>query len=377
MKRDSSVEVVGAGPAGLAAAITLASAGAAVIVHEAKTEVGQRFQRDLQGLENWSSQEDVLHLLTTLGVSLDFRMLACREGTVFDAWDHAYRIQSEAPLFYMVERGPSPGTLDHALLARAIELGVEIRFSSRVRSVHGPGIFATGPKVADAVAVGYHFDTAMSDGFWAICDDRLAPGGYAYLLVMGGRGTVKSCMFRKTPHVGAYVQRTVAAFERLTGLQMINPREHGGVGNFAVPRSARSGDHPVAGEQAGFQDTLWGFGMRYAIISGMLAARSVLDGSDYDALWRREIGALMRTSVVNRAAYSLLGNRGYRWALRHQASRPDARAMLQRHYRPSLAKLALGPLARWRFKSQRQDPSCHRPDCDCVWCRHEVGHVAE
>lgn len=45
-----------------------------------------------------------------------------------------------------------------------------------------------------------------------------------------------------------------------------------GVGNFRIPGTALSGTHPVVGEQAGFQDTLWGFGMREAITSGVLAA---------------------------------------------------------------------------------------------------------
>lgn len=50
--QNGPINIVGAGPAGLAAAITLARAGRAVIVHEAQAEVGYRFQRDLQGLEN-------------------------------------------------------------------------------------------------------------------------------------------------------------------------------------------------------------------------------------------------------------------------------------------------------------------------------------
>lgn len=343
----TAVEIAGAGPAGLAAAITLARAGRAVRVHEAHAEVGYRFQRDLQGLENWTTRQDALEVLQALGIATDFRMLPCRAGTAFDAWGEAYPIRSREPLFYMVERGPGPDTLDTALLQQARQLGAEVHFNSRVQHIHGPGILATGPKAADAIAVGYHFDTRMQDGFWVICDDDLAPRGYAYLLVMEGRGTVKSCMFTGFKQEALYVQRTVEAFQRLAGLDMIDPRPHGGVGNFRIPRTARSGTHPVVGEQAGFQDTLWGFGMRAAITSGVLAARSLLEGDDYDTRWQQEMGGLMRTAVVNRALYGLLGNRGYRWVLHHRADGADARELVHRYYRPSSLKRLLAPLARW------------------------------
>ncbi|MAT66740.1 MAG: hypothetical protein CMN57_14015 [Gammaproteobacteria bacterium] len=376
MTADASIEIAGAGPAGLAAAITLARAGRRVIVHEAQAEVGHRFKRDLQGLENWSTREDALAVLQAQGIAAGFRQLPCRQGTVFDAWGRAYSIRSDAPLFYMVERGSGPDTLDTALLHQARGLGVEVRFNSRLRQTQGPAVFATGPKAADAIAVGYHFDTPMPDGFWAICDDDIAPKGYAYLLVMGGKGTVKSCMFSGFKQEAVYVERTVAAFRRLVGLEMINPRPHGGVGNFRIPTTALSGMHAVAGEQAGFQDTLWGFGMRAAITSGVLAAHSLITGDDYDRRWRQALQGTMTTAVVNRALYSLLGNRGYRRLLRYLEHRPDIRALLYRHYRPSHVKHLLAPLARWRFHSQRRDESCNHIGCSCVWCRHGRGQHA-
>lgn len=345
-----------------------------MLVHEAHREVGYRFQRDLQGLENWTTERDVLETLQDLAITTDFEKVPCRRGTAFDAWGQAYAIRSREPLFYMVERGPGPATLDSALLAQARALGVEVRFNSRLERLVGPGILAVGPKAADAIAVGYHFDTTMPDGFWAICDNNLAPQGYAYLLIMHGRGTVKSCMFSGFKQEKLYVARTVDAFRRLVGLEMINPRPHGGVGNFHIPTTvAQFGAHPVVGEQAGFQDTLWGFGMRLAITSGVLAARSLLDGGDYNARWRRQIGSLMETSVVNRALYNLLGNRGYRWFLRSQERQSDARPFLRRCYQTSRIKRFFVPLARRRYQSRRKDSSCNHVDCTCVWCRCGTG----
>lgn len=377
--RDSNkgelIEIGGAGPAGLAAAITLAKAGRRVLVHEAQPGVGYRFKGDFQGLENWSDTHDVLEQLQELGITTHFTALPFQRGEVFDAWDKRYQISGKKTLFYMLERGPGPGTLDTALLEQALDLGVELRFNSRLAQMEGTGILAAGPKAADAIAVGYHFSTDMEDGFWAILDDSLAPQGYAYLLVMQGRGTVKSCMFSGFRDERLYVERTVAAFERLVGLKMHDPKEHGGVGNFRIPGSALAGLHPVVGEQAGFQDFLLGFGMRYAIFSGVLAARSLLEGRSYETLWRDELEAPMWNGMVNRALFCLLGNRGYRWILRRNVAHSwDAHRILHGVYQAWPIKRVLLPWARRRLVSRRKDESCSHEQCQCVWCRHGGHH---
>ena len=365
------IQIGGAGPAGLAAAITLAKAGRRVLVHETQAEVGNRFDGDFQGLENWTSRQDVLDQLRELGISTEFAMLPCDRGYAFDAWGARYDLTSSKMLFYVVERGAGAGSLDTALLEQARGLGVEVRFNSRLDHLVGPGILAVGPKAADAIAVGYHFETNMQDGFWGIFDDEIAPQGYAYLLVMNGRGTVKSCMFSGFKQERLYAERTVAAFQRLVGLEMINPRPHGGAGNFRIPARAVTGVHPVVGEQAGFQDFLLGFGMRYAIVSGVLAARSLLEGKDYELLWRQELEPLMESSMINRVIFNMLGNRGYRWILRrNQMRRWDALRILHSVYQSGGVKRLLLPWARRRYQTRRMDESCNHINCTCVWCRH-------
>ncbi len=343
---DAPVEIAGAGPAGLAAAIMLARAGQRVLVHEAQCEVGHRFQRDLQGLENWSTEQDALEALRALGLTADFRAVPCARGTAYDAWERPYEIRSEAPLCYVVERGPGPESLDSSLLRQAQQLGIDVRFNSRMRP-EDAAIVATGPRAAHAISVGYHFDTDMQDGFWVICNDQLAPKGYAYLLTMQGRGTVKSCMFDDFRRQGIYVERTVFAFQKLAGLSMRNERPHGGAAHFAIPDSAGSDGQAHVGEQAGFQDGLWGFGLRVAIGSGALAARSIVTGESYESLWRRLLRPQLRASLVNRAAYARLGNLGYRALLLGRlAKSSDPRRMLNRLYEPSWLHRALFPLTR-------------------------------
>ena len=85
--------------------------------------------------------------------------------------------------------------------------------------------------------------------------------------------------------------------------------------------------------------------MRYAIVSGYLAAESLADGSDYDMLWKKELKPMIATSIVNRYLFQRLGAVGYRLLTRRAAS-GDPCAFLQKQYNPSFLKNLLLPLAK-------------------------------
>lgn len=362
------VTVVGAGPSGLASAIALARAGRNVVVREWHQQVGTRFHGDFQGLENWSDERDVLDELRAAGIEPSFEHHAVFEGIVFDAHHNRYHVRSPRPLYYLVRRGHHDGTLDSSLLSQAIAAGVEVRRSDRVEAVTGRAVLAAGPRRADAIAVGYLFDTEMPNGNWVAFDDQLAPLGYAYLLVHQGRGTVASCMFTGFKRQAEYLERTVAFFREHAGLEIGTPRRFGGFANFRMPRTAMQGGHLVVGEQAGFQDALAGFGMRYALRSGLLAARSLIDETDYTCLWRGELQPLLRAGIVNRFLFNTVGARGRKIALT-RLSRGDAGLTLRRLYQPSMLNRLLFPLARLRYRVPLRDSSCDHVDCQCVWCQ--------
>ena len=347
-RQPSLVEIVGAGPAGLAAAITAARGGARVVVYERARQVGSRFHGDFQGLENWSTNEDVLVELERAGVAPTFPHAPFHRQVCIDpdGRQHVVEAKGAAPFYYLVRRGPGEGTLDRALRAQAEAAGVEIQFGKSVESLSGGGILSHGPRRGDAVAGGLVFETDMADGAWAALGVDIAPGGYAYLLVSQGLGTLSVCLFDRFRELRGFVAKARELFTREVGLVMRDPQPFGGAGNLALPRAAWRGRTLVAGEAAGFQDPLWGFGIRNAVVSGHLAAKALLAGQPeaYEVAWRRRIGRSMRAAAVMRWFYGRLGDRGYRGLCRWLASVDDPHRALRFLYAPSRWKLGLFPL---------------------------------
>ncbi len=107
--------VVGAGPAGLTAAITLAQAGWRVSVFHRDPVVGRRFHGDFQGLENWSVEEDVVEMFQRMGLQVPGFFRPFREAVFYGPNQERAEVNFPRPLFYVVKRGPVEDSLEQAL----------------------------------------------------------------------------------------------------------------------------------------------------------------------------------------------------------------------------------------------------------------------
>jgi len=365
-----TITVSGAGPAGLAAAITAAGAGRHVIVYERNHAVGHRFHGDFQGLENWTSEADVLEELATLGIEPTFECTPFREAVLYDPDGHEHVCRDARPLFYLVSRGPGQETLDQCLKAQAISLGVELRLGAPSDYLPQGGIVAQGPRRADVIAVGYVFETDAADGAFCVLSGQLSAQGYAYLIVHRGRGVIATCLFEDFHNERYYLERTREFFDSKLGLTIRHARRFGGIGNFSVPVTARKGGMLYVGECAGFQDALAGFGMRYALLSGHLAAAALLAGKAgaYDKLWRARFGNELLASTVNRYFYTAFGDPGRRSLVRQLAGTSGGRARIRDRYARTALKRLLYPFVR-RSVEKGIRVACEAPGCSCTWCR--------
>ena len=342
------VSVIGAGPAGLAAALELAGGGAHVTVYEQHRTPGGHFHGDFQAFENWTMDADVLAWLEGLGVTIDFPYLPTHRITMADPDLARYAIASGRPLFYLVKRGPDEDSLDRRLAAQAAARGVTFRFGRRMHAeeLTGPVIVATGPppRETQGVVAGIVAKTSHADQVVVIASDALAPKGYAYCVVWSGRATLATVAMRDFPRARSCFKEARQAFAAMGLSDFREERRFGGRAHVSRTGRLTDGSWLYVGEAAGLQDYLFGFGLRYAILSGHLAARALLTGERYDALVARHLRSALRAGFVNRLVFDRLGDRGYRWFLRW-LSRGDGGRRARRIYGFAPWRRALWPFA--------------------------------
>ena len=371
-KRDELI-IIGAGPAGLTAAITAAKSGMDVSLYEKRADVGRRFNNDFQGLENWSLRIDTLEQFYSMGIEIDFEYSPCFKIINFDANGNKYVSESKVPFYYLIRRGSQAGSFDYALKYQAEKAGVKFHYGTTLQKLPNGGIVCIGPRSPDAIAVGYIFDTDMEDGAYSVFNDNLSAKGYAYLLVNQGRATLSTCLFQDFHNEQIYLEKTLKFFQDQLGFIMKNSRRFGGVVNFVLPKSAVKGRILYAGECAGFQDALYEFGIRYAVLSGYLAAKTIISNqplSQYDAYWKKYFGGQLKTALVNRYFFNMLGNKSYKRILHLIHSTLSTRDWLNRLYAPSIFKSLLYPWTKRQLNLSRNENFVADPNCLCTWCRH-------
>lgn len=350
-----NLRILGAGPAGLTAAITLARAGRGVDVYERRADCGARFGGDLQGIENWSNAVDALDELAAYGLEPDFAVHAL--GDVTHTNGRHSVVQSFArPPAYIVKRGTAADTLDQGLKRQALAAGVQIHFGETLPR-ETADIVATGPdpRRVFAVAKGIVFATGAADAAVVLTDDRAGVRGYSYLLVRDGYGCLCTVLFDRFRRAGRCLATARRTLHRLVDFDVREPRRVGGLGHFAGRGPLRRGRTLFVGEAAGLQDLLWGFGIRTAVASGRLAGRCLLEGRDYEAAAREAFGSRLRAGIVNRFLWevlrhghygmllAVLGRGGerllrsfYSYNLLQRLLYPGARAFVRRRY-PALS----------------------------------------
>lgn len=346
------INIAGSGPAGLSAGINLARAGYDVHVYERNADVGQRFHGDLQGLENWSRPVDVVSDLAAMNIRVNFDCDPFRKLTITNG-NQSHDIVSSRPSYYLVKRGTVPVSLDQGLKRQALESGVALHLHESL-PIEQADIDASGPRLQEVMAIdsGIVFTTSLPDMAVGVLHGPAAWKGYGYLLVTKGHGCLCVMLFEQFRQVHHCLQATRQLLEQRYPLDIRDPRQVGGLGSFRRQPLWTDGHRLLVGEASGLQDFLWGFGIRNAITSGWLAARSIITSQPYARLAEAHFSRRQRAGVVNRWLWHLASRGNYQAVVSLFRRLSDPLGFLGSIYNGNPLQRVLWPLARRQLHRQ-------------------------
>jgi len=355
---DEAIHIMGAGLSGLAAATILAKAGREVHVHDIRADSGARFDGDFQGIENWTSDNDFIEEMRSWGLEPDeFKFTEFHETDAIDPQDNIRKAWSPTVAFRVIERGTAEHTIDQGMKRQAIAAGAKLHYKSRVKP-EDCHIIATGPKGTSAVAYGEIFHTTFPNHVSFHFNDKLAPGAYAYLIVIDGVGLICTCLWRKQKKSDRFLNETIAWYEKnYPDLDRKPFKRVGGKGDFTINQHYKVDDRYYVGEAGGLQDFMWGFGMRYAITSGVYAAHDIIGKGDYEKSVRKNLLPLIRTSAANRFLMNRVGDRAFKtivdkW-MKSQKKKGDGLPFIGWVFRPDIWRRITWVLfAKWMLKKE-------------------------
>jgi flavin-dependent dehydrogenase len=283
------IHVVGAGLAGLTAAINLAEQGHEVLVYEKQDSIGGR--REIRP-DPAGSPFDLKRLAAYTGIDISPAAYPLRDGR-YRLWGKSYRYAFPKTITaYMVERGRRSTSLDTYLYRIAKDLGVKFSFRAEFASrsdfeaLPPRSIIATGLEENGFRALGLPYETSHA---W--CAKGTVPFREPTVAVYLGpfttdygfsctvNGVAFAFVFQRSKPLSdedrAAFQSRVEATEpfRLKGW---HEARFGACpsGSWCNPRLFWS-DKILAGSVAGSMDPLLNFGMLGAMLSGKIAARAV------------------------------------------------------------------------------------------------------
>jgi flavin-dependent dehydrogenase len=342
------IKIAGAGISGLTSAINLAKKGYQVEVYERKANIAHRFKGDFQGIENWTTPEDALGLIKSYNLELNFQITPSHAFKVCGPKRNLKNFTSDRPLYYLIQRGFEDGNLDKGLYQQALDLDIPIYFNC-TELPEDIRIFATGPAKASAIILGCNFKTDYENTHLMLCDNDLAPKGYAYLLTVNGSGTIATAFMPDNNNPNAYLERTISTIKEIYPVNMKEAKKFGTYGSFNTPNIYKNKQKFFVGEAAGLQDFLFGFGLRYAMLSGFLAAKSIAENLDYEKLAINTFSNNLKASLVNRFLYEQLDNSKYDFIINRLGNVKDLVNFLRKRYRFGIKRKLLYPVARRKF----------------------------
>ena len=313
-----AIKILGAGLSGLTAAINLVKEGKEVVIFERKADVGEHIRPNYQGL--LKTHGDPMGYLKKYNLEPKFDLFRLDQA-YFCTKSRDIDVKIKDPIDFVLRGGKT--SLEYGLYDQAKSLGVSFKFNEK-RKESDVDIVATGHFRCDMLAFGGVYENLdfPRDKFLYMHDNRYSPIGWYLYVTPLPDGTFKIVNCTSQPHVKKTKKLFYKAIsERKILKDIVGDRKpietFGGFGGCEFPKTAKKGKILYIGEAAGFQDPFRGFGMNYAIESGYLAAKAILETKDYDAMWKEQFRSRIKTDLFRRYAVVVFGDRAIEYAFRN------------------------------------------------------------
>lgn len=346
-----TIKIAGAGISGLTAAINLAKNGYSVIVYEKDKSFTAR--DNICATRNYDLKKDALEEFRECGVDLKPQSKARR--VIKFSPNHSIEEHSKKTIFYIFERGSSENSIENQLYKQATDLGVKV-FMGRPIDKRHVDIVATGCRRKDIFAYGHIYKEldASPDTAYIIYNNLYAPNGYIYILTADGKTVIVAVSFDKGKF--RYIPVNFSIFLRKNNFvsNLVKRKEPAGkisgFGNYDIIKTAKDKGRYYVGERGFFMDASKGFGIRYAIITGQLVAKSIINNLDYNRLWKYVLKDELERNFKRRMLLSKFTNKDYDLMLIKMGSRVDIEGYLKETRKLKKHIDLFFPLYLWKWK---------------------------
>jgi len=307
------VIIAGAGLSGLSAAYSLARGGYDVTIFEEDDVPGHDNNPYTCVLKNVNGR-NTLDELKEFGIrikayEINPRVIKISPNTKKNIGFRYY---------HLLELGQSDESLENQMYLQCLAEGVNFKFNTKI---HSADIVATGKnkKRFNIHGVGnvYRDMNLDPEATYLVYNNEIAPKGYVYISTRNGLSTVMAISFDSSLFSGMKerFKRGLEIFEPMRDMvkdATLVSEINGTAFYHENPyQNLQKGKTLYIGEAAGLQDAARGFGIRYAIISGALAAQSIIKKQDYTQLIKNYFKDEFQKNIERRRIHNKMTNKDY------------------------------------------------------------------
>jgi flavin-dependent dehydrogenase len=306
----------GGGVSGLTAAIKLAIADFDVTIQEKRIDF--KGTRHTSVLRNYSiSARDAMEELKKVGIKIIPEHKICN---VIKVSPNYCSMVNGKTIYYSFNRGNFTNSLEQQLILMAKRYGVKFEFGNK-SNLKNADIVATGYKNPNIRGYGkvYYNVNIDKKTVYLFYNNEIAPFGYLCVIPsINNNTTVLLVVFSSLINfnmIRILFNKAIKKNKILNFLLKNAVKGNTIIGSSSYQKNpynnCKKNNKLYIGEAGGFQDASRGFGIRYAILSGVFAAESIIQDVDFPKIIKEYFKEEFDENYRRRMIFNSFENKDY------------------------------------------------------------------